>query len=390
MKKNKGITLIALVITIIVLLILAGVSIATLLGENGILAQATKAERAQKLAEITESIQTDILAKQMEKTNGKITEKELDEVFAKYDKDYNPENPQVKTDEDGRKYIETSDGDIIYQDTVYTGTVTKANITDTSKIKIGDYVNYSPDTTKTSYTFEENLSGYIKQEIPKDQLKWRILDIDEQGKVKLISDTLTSKIITLKGARGYNNGVFLLNEMCNELYRNDTIGATARSLNIEDIQERMKTGADGKKEYEKYGSGTNYEYGKVKEYADNRKYPLQWQHDKGIEGKNEDRDLIEAEEEGLNFSYGEKSADEKLMVTGTYWALTADIMQSNLMAIPEDKVRDISKANSMYYELFFNCGGPYYWLANRIEDLSSDSKVSFRITSFTYSSYWKK
>ena len=40
MRKNKGITLIALVITIIVLLILAGVSIATLTGENGILAKA--------------------------------------------------------------------------------------------------------------------------------------------------------------------------------------------------------------------------------------------------------------------------------------------------------------------------------------------------------------
>jgi len=36
-KTNKGITLIALVITIIILLILAAVSIATLTGENGIL-----------------------------------------------------------------------------------------------------------------------------------------------------------------------------------------------------------------------------------------------------------------------------------------------------------------------------------------------------------------
>ncbi|MCI8636954.1 MAG: hypothetical protein HFJ36_03755, partial [Clostridia bacterium] len=36
-KKEKGITLIALVITIIVLLILAGIAIATLTGENGIL-----------------------------------------------------------------------------------------------------------------------------------------------------------------------------------------------------------------------------------------------------------------------------------------------------------------------------------------------------------------
>lgn len=38
-KSNKGITIIALVITIIVLLILAGVSISMLTGENGILNQ---------------------------------------------------------------------------------------------------------------------------------------------------------------------------------------------------------------------------------------------------------------------------------------------------------------------------------------------------------------
>lgn len=43
-KEGKGITLIALVITIIVLLILSGVTIATLTGENGILTQANKAK----------------------------------------------------------------------------------------------------------------------------------------------------------------------------------------------------------------------------------------------------------------------------------------------------------------------------------------------------------
>jgi len=36
-KENKGITLIALVITIIVLLILSGVSIATLMGDNRVI-----------------------------------------------------------------------------------------------------------------------------------------------------------------------------------------------------------------------------------------------------------------------------------------------------------------------------------------------------------------
>ncbi len=44
MKNQKGITLIALVITIIVLLILAAVSIAMLTGDNGILSNAQKAQ----------------------------------------------------------------------------------------------------------------------------------------------------------------------------------------------------------------------------------------------------------------------------------------------------------------------------------------------------------
>ena len=50
-KQSRGITLIALVITIIVLLILAGVSIAMLTGDNGILTQAKEAKEATEEAE---------------------------------------------------------------------------------------------------------------------------------------------------------------------------------------------------------------------------------------------------------------------------------------------------------------------------------------------------
>ena len=53
-RKQKGITLIALVITIIVLLILAGVSIAMLTGENGILTQAKKAKEETEEAKNNE------------------------------------------------------------------------------------------------------------------------------------------------------------------------------------------------------------------------------------------------------------------------------------------------------------------------------------------------
>ena len=56
MKGNKGITLIALVITIIVLLILAGVSIAMLTGENSILKKGSQADAENQLGAANDAI----------------------------------------------------------------------------------------------------------------------------------------------------------------------------------------------------------------------------------------------------------------------------------------------------------------------------------------------
>ena len=61
MKKERGITLIALVITIIVLLILAGVSITMLTGDNGILTQAQNAKDKTEIASEKEAIQLTII-----------------------------------------------------------------------------------------------------------------------------------------------------------------------------------------------------------------------------------------------------------------------------------------------------------------------------------------
>ena len=61
-RKNKGITLIALVITIIVLLILAGVTIATLTGENGILTRASEASEETKKANVEEEVKLAVTA----------------------------------------------------------------------------------------------------------------------------------------------------------------------------------------------------------------------------------------------------------------------------------------------------------------------------------------
>lgn len=82
-KSTKGITLISLVVTIIILLILAGVTIATLMGDNGLINKAKDAKIKTEIAGIKEEIQTDILGKQAE-NNGNISDDSLKEILEKY------------------------------------------------------------------------------------------------------------------------------------------------------------------------------------------------------------------------------------------------------------------------------------------------------------------
>ena len=56
-KSEQGITLVALVVTIIVLLILAGITISAVLGENGLVEKAKKSAQAHQNAVITENNQ---------------------------------------------------------------------------------------------------------------------------------------------------------------------------------------------------------------------------------------------------------------------------------------------------------------------------------------------
>ena len=67
LKKEQGITLVALVITIIILLILAGITIATLSGENGLLSKAKRAKEAEIKAEMREELTLALHDLQIEK-----------------------------------------------------------------------------------------------------------------------------------------------------------------------------------------------------------------------------------------------------------------------------------------------------------------------------------
>ena len=66
-SKEKGITLIALVITIIVLLILAGVAVNTLVGENGIIKNTENTVETYNKNQIKEKIEMNILDAKLNK-----------------------------------------------------------------------------------------------------------------------------------------------------------------------------------------------------------------------------------------------------------------------------------------------------------------------------------
>ena len=88
--NHSGITLVALVVTIVVLLILASVSITSLLGDDGIISKANKVSELTKKSIIIENIQIDILVAQLE---GDITQEKLEEILGQYG--------EVQYDEEG-------------------------------------------------------------------------------------------------------------------------------------------------------------------------------------------------------------------------------------------------------------------------------------------------
>lgn len=129
-KKNPGITLIALVVTIVVLLILAGISISMLTGQNGILNRATEAKEKTEKAQIDESdkmVQMEVMVK----TAGKSIP--------------NPssygENPNAQATADGAgKYFALPDGAKYITGTVDTGVVVEIKGSEFVWVPVDDVV----------------------------------------------------------------------------------------------------------------------------------------------------------------------------------------------------------------------------------------------------------
>lgn len=283
LKSTNGITLIALVITIIVLLILAGISISMLAGDNSILQKATDAKTQTEIGQEKETIAlayNSALSKKVGNGNSTVvTAEDLNTELENQGATATGSTAIVITFENGHKYSIDNTGNI----GEYTPSVTDF-------VKIGDYVDYDPtkgvtDTSKLTYTSPTGTgsshgNGYTSSEVDggqkftvKSNILWRVLSVTNDN-IQIIPSTTIKKDETnqasgnfvLKGAIGYLYAEQELNEICKiygygkgadtsqittytiggptigEETTKTIIGSGARSITVDDINKFAKVG----------------------------------------------------------------------------------------------------------------------------------------------------
>ena len=216
-KRVKGITLLALVVTIIVMLILAGITLNLTIGNNGIFKRAENARNTWEMA--------------------------------------------MKNEQDEMGNI----GVII----------------DRQNLKIGDYVEYMPTKKENYNLLSSESGTKENQEIKQDtSLMWQIININyNDGSIELVSSRDTNQKVSLEGALGYNNGVLILNDICKTLYSNTKLGISARCINISDIENKMSI--EGLLAKDDYVSSYNIKYGETNTYNKYLHYPVLYAQENG-------------------------------------------------------------------------------------------------------------
>ena len=345
--EQRGITLIALVITIIVLLILAGVTIATLTGKNGILTRASEASEKTEEAGAKEQVQLAVTGSIG--TDGKLENGTLKDNLNKIENISGV--PEEITDE-SYPLVVTVDGKYSY---VINKDGTVGDAIKREGIEVGDYVNYTYDEKADGYNLLTTQSGHTSNQTVSQTtgLKWRILNIHVDGTVDLISEAVPSQNVSFGGALGYNNGVYLLNDICKNLYSNSKLGITARSIELEDIEGQMnEEGIAARNAY--VSTGGNVKYGSTKTYTGSySNYPNLYarENGSGINTEETKKNGIGVSDNGYTNPTTETSTTaNSLTVTQSYYYF------SNTPRSYFD--------NSEVYDMLLNTG-TYYWLSSR-------------------------
>ena len=90
-----------------------------------------------------------------------------------------------------------------------------------NNLKLGDYVKMTP--TKSSYTTDTSKTGYTKNQTinPQELNLWRVISLNDDGTVDVVSEHVSSTAIYFEGQTGYLNLVGYLNELAKQ-YENST------------------------------------------------------------------------------------------------------------------------------------------------------------------------
>ena len=190
-KKEKGITLIALVITIIILLILAGITIATITSDNGIIKNANEAKEQTEIAEEKEIVDMASLQAMGNNKRGNLVKEELQEQLDKI-----TDNGKTEVSDNGEEF------EIVFVDSNRYYTVDKeGNIIEEGKVVI--------DKSPGDITKDEN-GNDIEEGQPYEI--WCIEDLIEWSqnyKNYKNSNIILGRTLDFKSNYSYTNGKML-------------------------------------------------------------------------------------------------------------------------------------------------------------------------------------
>ena len=227
-RKMKGITLVALVVTVVVLLILAGVSLNLVLGENGIIKKAQEAAAQTDESSATESMSMYLTGLRLANVDG--------ENFRLAD--YLSSNVGNDGIED---FLNNGDG---YAQVAYKGYKYLVNLEDYTFEYLGktDGNGVNRHIKQVLDNNNEDVPGIAMVEageLETEDLGWKVLSVNNDGSVNLIANNNTGFEVSLSGINGYTNGVKALNEICSKLYSGLEINRkkvlSARSANLTDF-----------------------------------------------------------------------------------------------------------------------------------------------------------
>ena len=230
LKEMKGVTLIALVITIIVLLILAGVSIAMLTGDNGLLTKAENAKVQTEIAEIKERVKTDILGEQAGNKTANISKSQLKTILDKYftdvPKDYTLETEITAKAEYGSYKMKVSDfydgkfeGDFDEDKFTLGTSASDAKNTDKYGYKVPEYTVTTDEFTTgvwrlfyqdTNYTYlitDECVGNYNPSDYYKTMKNGKVLKYQTGADVSVVGQKLSPLISSLFTSTNKKNNI---------------------------------------------------------------------------------------------------------------------------------------------------------------------------------------